>query len=488
MTDQSCLRAERRATMLFAIGCLVHALFLLSLRFGWLNPLFNDCAHRFGAGDDFFSIYAAGAEALHGASIYHFGTHIGSVPYAYPFRYAPAVAFALAAPLALLPSIRAYALWLVLLEMALVRNIRLTLQAGPDRVRTRGAAAMWLLFSPLYLELFVGQFTFLTGSLVFWAYLAWREKSGEPRASGDLFWSAAVLLKMMPLVFLPIALLRGRARAAALTLALLLGTSALYFLAHPSDWLLFAATNAAPSPQVHAGNMGLMALLFRLANHSLPLYHLCRSLVLLTLALAAGLLTYRAIQAVKEARVAPDAPEAAEEFEVRLLWLYAGLTCIFLLGYQDVWEHHYTLLLGPFVLLALRGEKRWLWLPAYMVAALPTLFVFYDVPALVFNADPEPLWTGATSLLHHLQKPLAPLWLLFGLVVLSLKRSSLRLETSLHPVCREAPISAAPFTASARTEDLCIPSNAEARAPERRRGLGSQAIRQRRTTGVQKDR
>ncbi len=47
------------AVLLF-LGVAVHLLFLLSLRLGWLNPLFNDTCHRFGPGGDFFSIYAAG--------------------------------------------------------------------------------------------------------------------------------------------------------------------------------------------------------------------------------------------------------------------------------------------------------------------------------------------------------------------------------------------------------------------------------------------
>ncbi len=45
---------------LLGLGAAVHLLFLLSLRLGWLNPLFNDTMHRFGPGGDFFSIYAAG--------------------------------------------------------------------------------------------------------------------------------------------------------------------------------------------------------------------------------------------------------------------------------------------------------------------------------------------------------------------------------------------------------------------------------------------
>ena len=55
------LRANAPAALL-GLGVAVHLLFLLSLRFGWLNPLFNDTMHRFGPGGDFFSIYAAGGQ------------------------------------------------------------------------------------------------------------------------------------------------------------------------------------------------------------------------------------------------------------------------------------------------------------------------------------------------------------------------------------------------------------------------------------------
>jgi len=81
---------------LLGLGAAVHLLFLLSLRFGWLNPLFNDTCHRFGPGGDFFSIYAAGVKGRAGESVYTIGGHVETVPYAYAFRYAPLVAYTVA--------------------------------------------------------------------------------------------------------------------------------------------------------------------------------------------------------------------------------------------------------------------------------------------------------------------------------------------------------------------------------------------------------
>lgn len=77
------------------VGVALHLAFLWSLAGGILSPLFNDGVHRFGPGCDFFSIYAAGVKARLGQGIYSIGGQVESVPYAYAFRYAPAVAFTL---------------------------------------------------------------------------------------------------------------------------------------------------------------------------------------------------------------------------------------------------------------------------------------------------------------------------------------------------------------------------------------------------------
>ena len=201
------------AILLLITGILVHLLFLVSLKTGWLNPLFNDSMHRFGPGADFFYIYAAGIKARLGESVYTIGGHVEQVPYAYAFRYAPFVADTLGAALSFFSAIKAYALWLILCELAMLRNIRLTLEAAPDRRTGYIAAAMWLLFSPYYLELYVGQFTFITASMVFWSYLAWQRSHGAGKSAAvgwaDLWFAAAVWLKMMPLLYLPIAFLRS---------------------------------------------------------------------------------------------------------------------------------------------------------------------------------------------------------------------------------------------------------------------------------------
>jgi hypothetical protein len=48
------------AAVVPAAGVVLHLLFLVSLRTGWLNPLFSDAMHRFGPGCDFQFIQATG--------------------------------------------------------------------------------------------------------------------------------------------------------------------------------------------------------------------------------------------------------------------------------------------------------------------------------------------------------------------------------------------------------------------------------------------
>jgi hypothetical protein len=401
--------------VLLGLGILVHLLFLLSLRFGWLNPLFNDTMHRFGPGGDFFSIYAAGVKARAGESVYTIGGHVPTVPYAYAFRYAPLVADTLGAALSCLPAIAAYAAWLIGCELALLRNIRLTLALAPDKRTGQVAAALWLLFTPYYLELFVGQFTFITASLVFWAYLGWRDGARGIARKADWLWAAAVWLKMMPLLFLPVVLLRGRGKGAVAVGMVLAASSAAYFLRFPQDWAVFAATNAQEAPAGHAGNLGLMALLYHAAGERPEAFTLARAVALALVGASLAWLTWRAWKAGR----------ARTDAEGQMVALYAGCSAAYLLAYKDVWEHHYVLLLPPLVLLALRRESKWLWLPPFLISALPGLFALYDLPGIGYNEDPQVYWRPATSLLHHGGKPLAPLWLMAGLLAQSLARPSL---------------------------------------------------------------
>jgi len=74
-------------------GVLIHFCMLLSLQWGFLNPLFDDAVHRSGQGADFYSVVQAGHNLLDGVSIYSTKPVEQIVPYYNPYRYHPFVAY-----------------------------------------------------------------------------------------------------------------------------------------------------------------------------------------------------------------------------------------------------------------------------------------------------------------------------------------------------------------------------------------------------------
>jgi hypothetical protein len=102
----------------------MHVLLWIGLRTQWLCPFFNDMMHRFGPGCDFFAIYMAGFNAARGCSIYRLSPGDAAVPYAYPFRYLPFVAYAAGIPVTLVPPVTAYALWVGVCECLLLTDER----------------------------------------------------------------------------------------------------------------------------------------------------------------------------------------------------------------------------------------------------------------------------------------------------------------------------------------------------------------------------
>src|SRR5258707_99848 len=151
---------KRASWIILACAGLLHIGLLIGWRFQTpLVPYFFDATVLSGGrGLDFYSIYQAGYNARRGQDIYEGDPARVTVvvPYFTPYRYLPPVAYTVGAALSLLPPLTAYKTWVVLVELTLL------LCAGASYYVTRdrpdlGArlAAMWLAFSPYYLELFM---------------------------------------------------------------------------------------------------------------------------------------------------------------------------------------------------------------------------------------------------------------------------------------------------------------------------------------------
>lgn len=406
----------RTLTGILAVGLVFHCLMLISLRAGFLNPLFNDAMHRSGQAADFFAVYQAGTNLQDGTSIYSTAPVHQSVPYFYPYRYHPFVAYTVGFASQLFPPFGAYGLWVIVQEILLVLNIMVSRSLFSEEKHRTVATLFWLLFTPFYLELFMGQFSFAMTSLVFWAIAAWMKKEVQ---KGDVWWALSLVVKSNSVLFVPV-LLRGRRWKSLLLGAGVAAVLAVpYFTAVPGTYDEFARNYTERlSMSTLLGNQGFSALigiavlrtsglwtddLHVLGQRVVQMDQLMEIPVLLWTLLVVGTALYVTFKTTR-----------VEGPELFLLWLLA-----FFLFYKHVWEHHYVMLLPVFVLLYYQVVAGRLDLPrpvfwtAFVIIALPTAFITIDRSPVMF--DPELSWEPWKSFLYHLPKPLAVLVLFVSL-------------------------------------------------------------------------
>ncbi len=403
---------HRTARAVLIIAVLVHLSFLVSWRTGALNPLFFDATVTHGRrGWDFYALYQAGHNALTGYSVYESdGSRIDMVipggTYT-PFRYLPVVAYTLGALFNLVSPIWAYRLWVATVEVVLLVCVALTwrLVADPDR-RAR-LTAMWLCYSPFYLEMYMGQFSLVQGAFVFVMLLFALRDQLDFRF--DLAWVGSVLWKQNTALFVPLMARLGRWRALALVGLAVVLTCAPYFALYPGSLQAFGRNFVSGPPWFQLGNLGFRQLAFdalwavgdTLGVEISPALHVGVqwgiALGFLGLSLSLTLLARRLNVVLHIA-----------------LW-----TATFFLVYHHVWEHHYVMLLPVLVVLLMRRESLLLWV-LYLFLALPTPFYLIDPHGRVAVLDAmrwtpiRPLWQ---DLVYHASKALPTLALYLWLVV-----------------------------------------------------------------------
>jgi len=356
-------------------------------------PLHNDTIHRVGRGADFYAVYHAAMNLQLGRAPYSEESD-GVTPYWYPFRYLPVVA-ALFQPFTQLSPRMAYLAWLIITELVLAALITVLWRCFPLSRKRLFATGMLLLSSPYFLELYMGQFTFVTIALCYMGLLlSW----------GAALLSLSVILKNFPLIALP-ALIRqsGYWRHVLLAVIVLAAVTVPHFLNHPQQWEHFARVNFRPEGGFHAGNYGFLQLL-----------HL--------------------VQQDVGANLSDDQWLGwTGMFRLALLGITAGLVLISrqnmpLIGasalllahfitYQHVWEHHFSgILTISAILLLSQGTDRKVELTiaaCMVVLAVPTLFGILDTAKDPSIGDPSVDWPRWASYLLVLLK-VAALWILYG--------------------------------------------------------------------------
>ncbi|MBN1581077.1 MAG: hypothetical protein JXA89_10270 [Anaerolineae bacterium] len=406
--------------ILLSLAIVVHLTMLVSWRTGTLNRLFFDATVTHGhRGWDFYALYQAGHNVLGGYSAYESdGAKIDMVipggTYT-PFRYLPVSAYTLGVLLNLVSPLWAYRLWVVCIELCLLLCIALTWKQVTEPDRRLQLTAMWLCYTPFYLELYMGQFSFVQATLFFFMLIStdtthtWRF---------DLAWIGSVLWKQNTALLSPV-MLRLKKWRALILLALLLSITAVpYFALVPGALSAFWANFTSAPPWFQFGNLGFRQFVFDLMWSISDTFDLGipNDASVYTWAQTLVVVTFISIP------LAFTALDRNADVTVHLcLWM----TTYFLI-YHHVWEHHYVMLLPALTALLLKSPSKWLW-AIYILLALPTPFYLIDPTGLVGAHDAmrwtpiRPLWQ---DLAYHASKAI-PTLLLYGWLSWKIIRSIL---------------------------------------------------------------
>lgn len=379
---------------------------LLSWRLGFYHGLtFDSTATHGRRGWDFYALYQAGRNVRTGISIYQSDNDKIEVvvPYYTPYRYLPFLAYTLGLLLNTLSPLWALRLWVLLVEVVLLLCARLSWRLGRDSIRRALLAAMWLVYTPYYLEIYLGQFSLVQAGLVLGILRGAMQAAGDPtarRGLTGLCWTMSLLWKQNTALFVPLWLRLRRWRTLALGGGAVLLTTLPYFLRHPSSWAAFAANLWGNAPGHQLGNLGMRQFLLSLGSALFPSLSpeahlwLGRAWALAILAIALW------------ATWSDPSPDEA-------LHLCLWMTTYFLI-YHHVWEHHYVMLLPVFVVLYRRTNSRWVLL-LYALIAIWTPYGLIDPQGMAAYHMPmrwTPLQPRLLDVLYHASKalPTLALW------------------------------------------------------------------------------
>jgi hypothetical protein len=399
---------SRTSRVLLGAAMLIHLAMLLSWRTGTLNPLFFDATVTHGRrGWDFYALYQAGHNVLTGHSVYESdGAVIDMVipdgTYT-PFRYLPVSAYTLGVLLNLLSPLWAYRIWVAFVELCLLLCTALTWHMTPDPDRRARLMAMWLCYTPVYLELYMGQFSFVQGTLIFvMLALAWRARL---HLGFDLAWLGSVLWKQNSALFLPLMVRLKRWRTLLLLALALVLTTGPYFLLYPGSLGAFLHNLTSQPPWFQLGNLGFRQLAFDAMWATADTWGVEFSPALYVGVQNAVVVLFLSM---------PIALTFLDRQPNVVLHLSLWMTTYFLV-YHHVWEHHYVMLLPVLVILAVGHKSPWLG-AIYVLLALPTPFYLIDPQGQVGVLDAmrwtpiRPLWQ---DLAYHASKPV-PVLLLYA--------------------------------------------------------------------------
>lgn len=397
----------------------IHFVFISSLWTGILNPLSHDTRYITAQGIDFFAFYQAGSNVLNGLDCYAIPDPL-TVPYMFPYRYLPYFAYTFGAVFNLASPFLAYWIWvgilIVCIWLAAIRTRSVSKALHRQDWEWRMAVSMWFVFTPIYIELYLGQVTLMAGILMFFALttpsLVKGKKGNWIMAT---FWTMGSLTKLIPFFIAPVLAGAGRIRS-------VLGAVFVFLLA------IFIVPSGLESLQYFlAFNLARLSFVVPyVGNHSLKmfLYYLL-GIPGMDFNVITGLLVgiFFVITIVAT-------------FYSRDVWVCSGLfSLVYFFIMFDVWEHHYTFLLPLFVLAWIRGrpedKSRWVPLILVLLMSLPMLSIVEFLSGIDPGVHPinlDPIWL----ILYHSSKILPALIFFVWLLIMAFR--SPRYENFLESV------------------------------------------------------
>ncbi len=339
-------------------------------------PLFNDSVHRIGPATDFFGLYNAGLALENGRSIYELKKE-AATPYFFRFRYLPVVAQTLGRFFTLFSPVWAYRVWILMLEAGIGCLLLLFGRCLRGWLRYFSMCVL-LLSTPFFLEVYMGQFTFMTVALLAIGLLIQEDANGLFSrnwriAVNTVAYTGSVLLKAFPVVA-AVSFLRKKSYWIPLIVAgcVALAVTVPYFLASPGDFKVFYRLNFETPRGFDSGNYGFVYFAFLLVSD------LKSSFMVTNWDTVEGILRF----------VLLGSTAIFVLFSRRnnvILGSVALLLAQFL-SYKHVWEHHMSgvVVLGLLLLTVVSsGElssRKFIFFTVgcLVLLALPTPFVFLD--------------------------------------------------------------------------------------------------------------
>ncbi|MFW9844449.1 MAG: hypothetical protein ACFFEV_07725 [Candidatus Thorarchaeota archaeon] len=373
------------------IAIVIQLQFIFSLSTEWLNSLFYDTQYLVGQGADFFSYYQAGNNVLNGLDVYSIPDSL-AVPYLYLYRYLPYFAYSFGVMLNLTSPIQAYWIWvgvlIVSVWLAAIRTRSVAKKLNRPDWEIYIAIGMWFIFTPIYIELYVGQVTLIAGILMFFALTTPSLVDGlKTRGSMVISWTVGALAKMIPFFITPVLLAAGKVRTVLIAIIITI----IVIIAVPmglESFQHFLAFNSARNNYItpYPGDHSLKMLLYYVLGEQI------RDVSWLTILLAVVFLGLAGFATLYS----------------RDVWSCAGLfSASYFFIMLDVWEHHYTFLLPLLVLAWIRGgpkdSARWLPVVLTLIMSIPTLPIIQSVSGIGIDVHPME-WDSIWQIFYHSSK------------------------------------------------------------------------------------